>query len=199
MIRNKNSLSEVKRCFLADQRNLRRRFIDADLSNVDQLSEIQNSSHDSEESILPQGEIEIIQNSCFGEDFNEFHDCDDSPDFLPSESSRKKTKLCDNDISELSKCGRSYRVMEKALSIGIKTAGGNPKDYALSKSSLCAQINSFRSITRSNFLEKIASSDDKVVIHFDGKHMPKLNKRHLGTDARMVVICHTRTDDVPLG
>lgn len=200
--RNEYLLSEEKKCFLADQRNLRRRLINADLSNANQFSssrEIQDSLHDSEETISPQNEIEINQSSCIVESFDEFHDSDDSPDFLPSESNGKKIKLCHHDIRELGKCGGSYRVIEKALSIGIKTAGGNPKDYALSKSSLCAQINSFRSMTRSNFLEQIASSDEKVVIHFDGKHMAKLNKRHLGTDARMVVICHTRTDDVPLG
>lgn len=197
---NESLLSEFKRHFLVDQRTLRQRFISADSLDADQSgssNEIQDSLNDMDETISFQNEIEMNPNNCSVENL----DFDDSPDFIPSddENNRKKLKLCDGDIKELSKCGGSYRVMEKALTIGIKTAGGNPKDYALSKSSLCAQLNAFRSLTKSHLLEQIASSDEKVIIHFDGKKFAKINGKHLGVDSRMIAMCHTRTGDIPLG
>lgn len=127
-------------------------------------------------------------------------DYDDSPDFVAEEEKGKmKIKLLDDDIKELSKCGGSYRVLEKALSIGIKTAGGNPKNYAISKSFLCRQMNSHRTFNKSDLLEQISSSEEKVILHFDGKKMAKINEKHIGHDSRMVVVCHTQKKDVPLG
>lgn len=128
-------------------------------------------------------------------------DFDTSTDFMPidTERGRKKFKLCDNDIKELSQCGGSYRVIEKALTIGIKAAGGDPRDYAISKTSLCGQSNKFRTIKKSANLEQIAGNNEKALILFDGKKFAKINQRHIGKDSRMVAICHTREKDIALG
>lgn len=112
---------------------------------------------------------------------------------------RKKIKLCDDDIKELGKCGGSYRVMEKALKIGIKTAGGNPNDYVISKTTLCGTLNQFQTIETSNNLEEIACDNEKPLILFDGKKFTKINQKHVGKDSRMVAICHTENIDYALG
>lgn len=196
---NENVLSVVKRDFLNDQRTMRQRFLEADLLEVHDQSEPGTSSQIQQHAIQSTStEIEMEGEEDY---WPETMDFDDSPDFVPSdeEKRRKKIKLCEDDIRELSNCGGSYRIIEKVLSIGIKTAGGNPKDFALSKSSLCEQMNSFRSSNKSDILEQISSSDEKVVIHFDSKKFAKINQKHIGQDSRMVAVCHTSTKSVPLG
>lgn len=83
-------------------------------------------------------------------------DFDDSPDFI----GRKKIKLCDDDVKDLSKSRRRYRVMEKVLLTGVGLAGGNPKDCGISKTMLCDQVNSYRAHAKVDALEKISSSHD---------------------------------------
>lgn len=39
----------------------------------------------------------------------------------------------------------------------------------------------------------------KIVIQFDGKCYPRLNERHVGTNDRIIVLCHTVDGDIPLG
>lgn len=212
VVQSESLLPESKKEFLADQRTMRRSFINFDLLDLQQPStstQIRNNSHHLLESAPSQNEFVPDVNSYGLEtidyddtpDFDDWPDFDNSPDFVCAEEEKGKikTKLLYDDIKELSKCGGSYRVIEKALSIGIKTAGGNPKNYAISKSSLCGQMNSFRTFTKSDILEQIASSEEKVIIHFDGKKMAKINEKHVGHDSRMVAVCHTQTKDVPLG
>lgn len=128
-------------------------------------------------------------------------DFDQSPDFLPScaDKKLKKIQLSDSDKNDLSKCGGSYRVIEKVLAIGIKSAGGNPNEYAISKSALCSQLSSVRSSNKREILQQIASNNELAILHFDGKKYPKINQKHIGKDNRMVAVCHTPTKDIPLG
>lgn len=197
---NEYLLSKNKRDFLIEQRTLRQRLITLDLLYLHQPStsnQLQNNEMN--QIISSKSEIENEHEPICGslENLN----FDNSPDFVPfdDEKGKRKIKLSDDDVNELSKSGGSYRVIEKALNIGIKTAGGNPKDYAISKSFLCNQMNSFRSLTKSDLLEQIGSNNEKAIIHFDGKKFARINEKHLGMDSRMVAVCHTQTKTVPLG
>lgn len=126
-------------------------------------------------------------------------DFDDSPDFTPIGAGGMKIKLCEADIKELSRSCGSYRVMEKVLAIGIKTAGGNSNDYAISRTLLCNQMNSHRTHTKSDIVNQISSSEEKVVIHFDEKSFQKINAQHVGKEPRLVAMCHTQKKDIALG
>lgn len=215
VIENGAALSAIKNDFITDQRTVRQRFINADL--LESIQTEPSTSYQQATNQIFSTESEISHQDSWpeamdfdnspdfalseqGDDWPETRDFDDSPDFEPpGEKGRKKINLCEDDMKELSKCGGSYRVIEKALSIGIKAAGGNPKDFALSKSSLCEQMSAFRSSNKSDVLAEISASDEKVVIHFDSKKFPKINQKHVGQDSRMVAVCHTRTRNVPLG
>lgn len=127
-------------------------------------------------------------------------DFDDSPDYVPS--GREKTAkipLAATELKNLSKCGGSYRTMEKVLSIGIRAAGGDPDKFSISKASLCGQLSNLRASETSTVQQTISSSNRKVLIHFDEKKFLKINKKHLGKESRCVVICHTETNDFALG
>lgn len=212
---NETILSAVKKDFLTDQRTVRQRCLTVNLLEFQaqtSTSHQQNQIDPTENEVEPDQQINLLETMDFDDSpdsvssdqddyVSETMDFDNSPDFIPSddEKGRKKIKICVDDLKELSNCGGSYRVIEKALSIGIKTAGGNPKEFALSKSSLCGQLNSFRSTNKSHILEEISSGDEKVVIHFDSKKFAKINQRHIGQDSRMVAVCHTQTKNVALG
>lgn len=166
------------------------------VANVENISNpatgvFENSSHSAPN--------EFDDASDYESDQTEPVDCDNSPDFVPEIYTKSKIKLRNTDLEELSKSGGSFRVIEKALAIGITAAGGNPKDYAISKSSLCGQISSFRSTAKSNSLGKITSDGGKVILHFDGKKFAKINAKHVGKDSRMVAVCHSTNMDVALG
>lgn len=196
-------LSSAKRDFLQDQRTVRLMVVNRSSTSVraeQHLPSTSNQNSSVNESHLTSNHSEVDpMDSLYSPEL----DFDDSPDFIPFDSGeekcRRRIKLCDTDIRDLSKSCGSYRVMEKVLKIGIKTAGGNPNDYAISKTSLCDQMNSQRSSAKTDIAEQIASSEEKVVIHFDEKSFQKINAKHLSKESRMVVMCHTRTKDISLG
>lgn len=200
---NEDNLSIMQKNFLNDQRTVRRtaislvsRLYGANSTPNQCLNSIQCASQPHSAS----NEHEEISDS--DDNSTEPVDYDNSPDFVPDideERTRKRLKLCVADIKELSKCGGSFRVIERTLAIGITAAGGNPRDYAISRSSLCGQFNTFRSSATSDNLCEIASSEEKIILHFDGKKFAKINAKHVGVDSRMVAICHTRTKDIALG
>lgn len=195
--KNEDILQDVQQNFLADQRSIRRTLVSG--INIDpNFSNFASTSVHMENSPQHSTSNEYDEMSDSDVDQTEPIDYDNSPDFVP-ESAGRRIKLCDASIKELSKCGGSYRVIEKALAIGITAAGGRPNDYAISKSSLCGQINSLRSTAKCENLVDVASSDDKVILHFDGKKFAKINAKHVGIDSRMVVVCHTKARDVALG
>lgn len=200
VVRNESVLSNDKKDFLTDQRTIRQRFIIFNSSDPNQQSvpdQILNNMDDTVEAVISSSES-LHEPLCASMENLDF---DNTPDFVleNEERGKRKIKLCDDDINELSKCGGSYRVIEKALSIGIKTAGGDPNEYALSKSALCKQMTSLRSHNKSNLLEQITSNGEKAIIHFDGKKFAKINEKHLGNDSRMVAVCHTQSKTLPLG
>lgn len=210
IVKNEPSLAVMTRYFLEDQRNSRRMLV----INQPSSSRVQNnhvqqttsqlSTTSQEVEMFDQLESPHLSNLSDPEiyDTNDPNDSDSTAEFVPSYVDDKKVnkiQLCASDMKELSKCNGSYRVIEKVLSIGIKAAGGNPNDYAISKTSLCNQLNHLRSHSKSDVLEQAGTSDEKVIILFDGKKFAKINQKHIGKDSRLVVMCHTQTKDVPLG
>lgn len=144
-------MSSLKRDFLADHRTSRQQSVSNVLHRVysDQFA---STSHlqdvldpigvtDSFE-ITSQMQLQRRTSKCSSilSEYAE-HDFDNSSDYMPSDNDDRKNskiQLSESDKEELSRCGGSYRVIEKALSIGIKTAGKNPKDYAISRMALCS-------------------------------------------------------------
>lgn len=184
--------------FIHDQRTMRQRYVrdiqvnhQENQSNLPTIGQFENPPYHSDD-------YEVSDD----DDSPEYFDFDTSPDFEPTELdgiAEKRIKLSDEAIEQLAKCGGSYRVLEKALAIGIKAAGGNPNDFAISTTSLCDHFNKFRSVAKSENSGEIASSNEKAIILFDGKKFPKINARHVGKDSRMVVVCHTKNKDFVLG
>lgn len=202
VVNNEAWLPTTLKDFISDQRTMRQVFV----------RDIQ--FHRANQSSIPSttNQIQQFGNPCNSDEFSDYEmldddnspehfDFDTSPDFVPTDSKgeQKKIQLCEKDIETLSKCGGSYRVIEKALAIGIKATGGDPKDFAISKTSLCDQFNKFRSVTKSGNSEEIASNDEKTIILFDGKKFSRINARHVGKDSRMVAVCHTQNKDFVLG
>lgn len=210
---NEALLSFEKREFLLDQRTVREklvsnfhlRFISRNLpstSNQIQQSMMSSLPSTSNQSRSNANEIANAFDSENDEsdDSASTMDFDDSPDFVPSgRDVTIKTPLNHDEIQNLSKCGGSYRTMEKVLSIGIKAAGGDPNQFSISKAALWGQLSKFRASEKSAIQEKISSSNEKVLIHFDEKDMPKINQKHIGKDSRLVVVSHTQTNDFALG
>lgn len=205
IVKDEDSLSNMKKEFLADQRSVRQMHV----FEVDQ-NDLPCSSNQISNSVQCLNQSGSISGDIFNEmveyeddDLIELFDCDDSPDFLPSNSeagiSIQKIQICDADLDKLSKCGGSFREMEKALSIGIKAAGGDPKNFAVSKANLCKRMNNHRASVKSHNLDEIASGHEKVMLLFDGKKFAKINEKHVGKDSRMVAVCHTQAKDVALG
>lgn len=204
---NENALNHTLKEFLIDQRTHRQMLVSS-LSvrfiNSDQPLASTSSAHVGPQQGTNHSTLPIIESDEITDDdisnFDDPGDFDDSPDFVPSDHEKNRKKLiCENDIKELSKCTGSYRTIEKAISIGIKSAGGNPNDFSISRTTLCDHMNKYRSKAKSYILNEIAECDEKVVIHFDGKSFAKINQKHIGKDSRVVVLCHTKTKSVPLG
>lgn len=207
IVRNEELLPVSKKRFLVDQRSLRNEIISDhlvfSLLNQPSTSNQPSPSNQPSTSQLPSRSISIDeQEESFSDNF-EFSDAtldfDHSPDFVPPTRNGKKISLCHDDLVGLSKCGGSYRVMEKVLSIGIKAAGKTPNDYAISRATLCNQLTQFRSNDVAQVFTETISDDSKVVIHFDEKEFTKINQKHIGKDSRLVVLGHTQTDDIALG
>lgn len=200
---NENWLSIILKDFLTDQRTMRQKFV----SDVEHFHQRDQASLPSTSNQIPNLQETLLSapdefsDNELDYDSTELFDFDTSSDFDPADFNeiRSKTQLCDEDIKELSKCSGSYRVMEKALAIGIKAGGGNPNDFAISKASLCDQLSKFRSSKKSENSEGIASHAEKGVLLFDGKKFNKINAKHVGKDSRMVAVYHTLEKDFTLG
>lgn len=203
---NEGVLSFILKDFLEDQRTTRGRFIRSlsvvGIASNQQLPARSNSYYELSQShsVLNVCEESMEMEIEESDVFELSHDYDESPDFAPPHSNKSgKLQLCKHDMKELSKCVGSYRTMEKVLAIGIKAAGKNPNDYAISKTTLCSEMNKLRAISKSGVIDQISSSNEKVIIHFDGKSFAKINAKHIGKDSRMVAVCHTRKKNTALG
>lgn len=129
-------------------------------------------------------------------------DPDDDPDYDPSDdfrSLRDKIPIPATLVKEISDSNGSYRLCENILNVGVKIAGAFPKSYGISKSNLWKKITHLRSTQANDLILFLAGETSKIVIHFDGKSCARINERHLGNEERLIVLCHTKNGDIPLG
>lgn len=133
-----------------------------------------------------------------------FNNPDADPDYSPSEDecdNAQKPKISiSNDIwSKLSKKKTSYRISESLLKLGVEISGADSDNYDLSKSNIWRKISELRSKQKKELLSLLTDSNHKIIVQFDGKTYPRLNQRHVGSDGRIIVLCHTENGDVALG
>lgn len=130
-------------------------------------------------------------------------DDDDDDDYVPDDDDYRQSKgklpIPRALLEQISKTKASYRICENLLKVGVQIPGGDPINYGLSKTSMWKQITQLRSNQTYEMLASLAASECKVVIQFDGKTYKKLNKRHLGSEERIVVVCHSERGDIALG
>lgn len=119
-----------------------------------------------------------------------------------SEPPIKKQKISNEILQKIHmKCGQnaSYRVMSSFIKIGIEIGGGDPKQYKVSKSQLCKQLGNFRVDEKNRKIEQIKNSDTKLLLQFDTKNVSELNRRHIGSKGRLVIIFRNETDVTSFG
>lgn len=134
---------------------------------------------------------------------------DSDPDYDPSDDSEpsddefnekpKKQPIPKTFLERISLTKGSYRLCEGLLKVGVEISGADPNDYCLSRTSLWEKMIKLRSDQKQELHSLLAAGNNEVLIQFDGKHCKKLNEHHLGTEERIIVMCHTEHGDVPLG
>lgn len=118
------------------------------------------------------------------------------------EPPQKRQRVSSEIIKKInSECSQnaSFRVMSTFIKIGIEIAGGNPRDYCVSKSQLQNQISKYRSAEKTKKLDQMLDSESKLILQFDTKSCSNLNKRHLGLKLRLVIILRDETSVITLG
>lgn len=114
----------------------------------------------------------------------------------------KKQKISSEMLKKINlECGlnASFRVMSTFIKIGIEIAGGNPNAYCASKSQLQSQLSKVRSCEKRNAIQQLISSSSKLLLQFDTKTCSNINKRHLGTKLRLVIILRSESNEITLG
>lgn len=123
-------------------------------------------------------------------------DYDPSADYVPS---HEKKPIPASLLREVSENRGSYRLSGNLLNVGVRINGGNPKQYGISKSSLWTKITQLRTTQKNELLASLTEGTSKIVLHFDGKSCSKLNERHVGSEERLFILCHTEKGDIALG
>lgn len=125
-----------------------------------------------------------------------------SSDIEEYEPPRKRQKIPSELLKKInSECGQnaSYRVMSSFIKIGIEIAGGDPVNYCVSKSHLQNQLSKLRSSEKNDTIEQLINSNSDLLLQFDTKTCSALNKRHLGSNLRLIIILRNETNVVTLG
>lgn len=133
---------------------------------------------------------------------NHDDDPDSDPDYDPSEdyvSSHEKKPIPASLLREVSESRGSYRLSGNLLNVGVRINGGNPQQYGISKSTLWTKITQLRTLQKNGLLASLAEGTCKIVLQFDGKSCSKLNERHVGSEERFFMLCHTEKGDIALG
>lgn len=194
---NEDLLSGIQVRYLQDQRTVRKEYpyINPIITNVNEEIDLNDNHLNS--NTFEQPNIDDIDMSKIVES----HD----PDYVfTSESDeempcRKKKEIPSELLQRISSTQASYRVSEKLIDVGIELAGGHSNEYGTSKSTLWKKITEIRSNDKMNILQKLKSSDSKIILQFDCKRYHKINQRHVGSDDRMIVLSHSEQNDIPLG
>lgn len=192
------SLSVTQALFLEDQRTNRLHQINEYRNDFEQSSAISSDIDIEELNQNSYPEYDIDPSSDFEPDDNP----DTDPEYEPSEDESDdniKEPIPRNLLDETSASNASYRVCEKLLKIGIKIDGGNPKKFAVSKTTLWEQMTKSRAELRSQLLNKLSVENNQVVIQFDGKSYSQLGQRHIGREERLIVVCHDVKKNIALG
>lgn len=132
---------------------------------------------------------------------------DSDPDFDPSDDSGdsddeqkpRKQAVPEHLMDRAANTKGSYRICEALLKVGVEIAGGKPRNYSLSRSSLWLKMTKLRSEQKEKLHSLLADDNCDVIIQIDGKRYKKIDARHLGSKERLIVMCHTAKYDVPLG
>lgn len=181
--------------------------IDSDMSNgnVSDVSSDRDFTVDSNDGSLP-------GDSIFSGDSGDDSDSDPNPDpnpdpdsdYDPSEDERdlspqRKQPIPDELLKQISETKGSYRLCEDLVKIGVQVYGADPNQFSLSKTTIWKQITDLRSRQKNQLLTSLSASGKKIIIQFDGKSYKRLNERHVGAQERIIVLCHTEKNDIPLG
>lgn len=183
----------------------------ADNSTADSSSLEFSDSFSSQESVMPNSsdDYQTDQNSETQSDHDSEPDNDDpsddphddDPDYEPDEfcGIKKKIPIPSTLLKDVSESRASFRISESLLNIGVKIAGANPKSYSISKSSLWKKITDLRQSQKESLLAALSADTTKIIVQFDGKKCSLLNRRHVGCEERLAILCHTIRGDVSLG
>lgn len=115
---------------------------------------------------------------------------------------RKKIQISNEILEKIemsSKLHTSFEEMSTFIKIGIELAGGDPKNYSISRCQIYKQLSELRSKKKSETLTQLSDGNSKLLIHFDTKSCRKLNKRHLGLQNRLVVIFRNDSSATTIG
>lgn len=126
---------------------------------------------------------------------------DSDPDYDPSRdyvSSHEKKSIPASLLREVSESRGNYRLSGNLINVGVCINAGNPQQYGISKSTLWTKITELRTTQRNQLLATLAEGTCKILLHFDGKSCSKLNARHVGSEERLFVLCHTEKGDIAL-
>lgn len=127
---------------------------------------------------------------------------DSDPDYDPSEdpdNPRHKKPIPDECLTKISETKASYRICESLLKAGVELSGSDPNSFSLSKTSIWKQLTDLRAEQKKELLTSLTTGGKKIVIQFDGKKYKRLRERHVGSQERIIVLCHTEQNDIPLG
>lgn len=173
-----NSMSNVKRAFLSDQRGARLQNISNFYSNMIPLNdEIMN--YDYENSDESSGESSESSKS------NEY--CPSSSD---DEEVHPKKKLKRETIAKLEDAGLSFRQMRKVTEAFIDEFDQNPNDYCMGVSTFHSNSTRIRSENVEKTRSDVLNRNSKVVLLFDTKNFDQLNAVHLPRSKRLAIALH---------
>lgn len=141
-----------------------------------------------------------------GQNYEPDHDSDpdSDSDYEPSDSedddeNSTKKSVPKHLLEQIALTKGSYRLCENLLKVGVEISGEKSKSYSLSKSTMWKQLTKLRSEQKRELHSFLSGDEGKIVIQFDGKTCKRLNERHVGSDERLIVMCHTEKGDIPLG
>lgn len=184
--------------------------ISIESDSLDSPNNFENSQNSSDFEISNEEQNEIDYNTDV--EYDEHMQIVDDNDYSASDEENsdhsdykppiKKQKISNEILKKIHmECGQnaSFRVMSSFIRIGIEIAGGDPDHHNVSKSQLCKQLGKFREDEKNRKIEQMKNSNAKLLLQFDTKSVFKLNKRHLGSKERLVIIFRNDTDVIPFG
>lgn len=169
-------------------------------TTLDVLKKISSNELNSNQPIASFSDRSIISNNEKADASSQEDNSSDSEYEVPSDyestedelcAPRKKIQISDDILKKIESSSNfhtSYKDMSTYIKIGIEIAGGDPKNYSVSRPQIYKLLSQLRDKKRGEILEQLSDGNSKLLVHFDTKSCRKLNKRHLGFQNRLVVI-----------